>query len=84
MLMHTRLKYNPEMAKDWLTYDEETQMHLIDIFVHELKTTDEYLIIHCVEEIEESIEQFFIPNEHYEAVVMLKKYIDRLEQVSIR
>tara|TARA_R110001606_G_scaffold16831_3_gene66668 strand:+ start:778 stop:1032 length:255 start_codon:yes stop_codon:yes gene_type:complete len=84
MLMHNRLKYNPGMAKDWLKYDQETQIHLIDIFVHELKTTDEYLIDHCIEEIEDLIQSYFIPNEYYEAVIMLKKYIDRLEQVSIR
>ena len=72
------------MAKDWLKYDQETQIHFIDIFVHELKTTDEYLIDHCIEEIEDLIQSYFIPNEYYEAVIMLKKYIDRLEQVSIR
>ena len=63
MLMHNRLKYNPGMAKDWLQYDEETQIHLIDIFVHELKTTDEYLIIHCIEEIEALIDTHSSPHQ---------------------
>lgn len=84
MLMHTRLQYNPELAREWLKYDEETQSHLIDIFIHELKTRDEYLLTHCIDEIERSIEDFFLPEEHYECVIMLEKYIKRLEQVSFR
>ena len=92
MVIQDRLKTNPELAKEWLKYDPETQDHLINIFVHEidnayvmLKMNDlRYYEDAIRDQVEESITSFFIPNEHYECVVILEKYMERLEQVSNR